>query len=301
MFTGHTVQLAEFDGQFGLEVIRDCALSYVGKVPTELERRVVPCNERRHLKDALGREGIVGIITCGENVGLIPEAYGLAISSDPQASAWQLHDSLTSRAGFQWEDFPTRVDSAADVRPGAHVAERNVVVGPNSVIMPGAVVCERTVIGANCLVGPGSVIGCEAFEVDTTLESWALLKQSGGVLLEDGVEITGLTTVVRATFGGFTSLGEQTKLDCHVHVAHDCKIGRRVRIAAAAELSGRVTVGDEVFIGPNCSISNGLTIGEKSTITIGAVVVRDVEPGSRVTGHFAVPHTNWLRFVKSIS
>ena len=119
--------------------------------------------------------------------------------------------------------------------------------------------------------------------------------------LDDGVEILSKCTVVRATFGGFTRIGRDTKLDCQVHVAHDCVVGERVRIAACAELSGRVDVGDDAFVGPNVSISNGLTIGPRAFVTLGSVVVRNVDPDQRVTGHFALPHKNWLRFIKSIS
>lgn len=297
MFTHRKVSLSGLAAAHGLEIRRDCEFSFVGKVPTRLAGRIVPCTERRHLAEALGADGIVGIVTTPELADAVPAQLGLATSERPQAATWAIHEDIARRPGLQWEDFPSRIDPAAVIHTGAHVAERNVAVGPGTVIMPGAVVCERTVIGANCLIGPGSVLGCDAFEVDTGRQPHRLLAQAGGVLLGDDVEITGHSTVVRATFGGFTELRAEVKLDCHVHVAHDCKVGERTRLAAGAILAGRVDLGADVLVGPNATISNGLAIGDKATVTIGAVVVRDVASGERVTGHFAVPHRTWLRFI----
>jgi UDP-3-O-[3-hydroxymyristoyl] glucosamine N-acyltransferase LpxD len=300
MFTFNTIALEDFNRRFGLSVLRDCAMSFVGKIPTKLEKRVVPCGTAKHVTDALQNSGIAGIITKTDLADMVPESYGLAVAENPQASAYLLHEHLCSMPDFLWADFDTRIDPAATIQTGAMVAERNVVIGAGTIIMPGAVICERTVIGANCVISPGVVLGCDAFEIDLNRTIRMVLKQAGGVLLEDNVEIQAKSTIVRATFGGFTSIGAETKIDCQVYVAHDNMIGKRVQIAGSAALLGRVSVGDDTFIGPNCSISNGVKIGENATITIGSVVVRDVETGTRVTGNFAVPHAIWLRFVKSL-
>lgn len=87
-------------------------------------------------------------------------------------------------------------------------------------------------------------------------------------------------------------------MDAQVHVAHDCQIGKRVTITACSEISGRVEIGDDAYLGPNCTISNGVRIGAKATVTIGSVVVRDVAEGARVTGNFALPHENWLKLIR---
>lgn len=298
MFTGTLVRLADFDARFSLSVVRDAGFAFVGKIPTQLKNLLVPCASARHIAEAAARRDIVAVVTLPELAGDVPETLGLALSPTPQASAWLLHEHIARVPGLQWSDFPSRIAASADVRPGAHVASRNVVIGDHTVVMPGAVVSERSLIGANCHIGPGTVIGCEAFEVDTGREPQVLLGQAGGVMIGDHVSITGHSTLARATFGGFTTLEDEVMLDCHVYVAHDCRIGPRVRIAACADLSGRVNVGRDSYIGPNCTISNGINIGDGATVTLGAVVVRDVPPGERVTGHFAVEHRKWLRFIK---
>jgi UDP-3-O-[3-hydroxymyristoyl] glucosamine N-acyltransferase LpxD len=300
MFTLNTIALAKFGGKFGMSVLRDCAMSYVGKIPTRLEKRLVSCGTAKHVAAALQNIGIVGIITKPEFAALVPETFGLAVSENPQASAYLLHEHLCGLPDFLWKDFDTRIDPTAIVCTGAMVAERNVVIGAGTIIMAGAVICERAIIGTNCVISPGAVVGCDAFEIDLSRSPRVILKQAGGVLLGDNVEIQANSTIVRSTFGGFTTIGAETKIDCQVYVAHDCDVGKRVQIAGNTSLLGRVSVGDDTFIGPNCSISNGVKIGKHATVSIGSVVVRDVEAGARVTGNFAVPHANWLRFVKSL-
>ena len=300
MFTHNTIALVKFDGKFDISVLRDCAMSTIGKIPSDLENRVVPCGTSSHITEAQQLIGISGIITTPELAKLVPEALGLAVSKKPQASAYLLHEYLCATPNFLWADFVSRVDPTANVHSGAVIAEQNVVVGAGTTIMAGAVVCERVVIGANCVVSPGVVLGCDAFEVDLNRNPRVVLRQAGGVLLEDNVEIQANSTIARATFGGFTTIGAETKIDCQVYVAHDCKVGQRVQIAGNTSLLGRVAVGDETFIGPNCSISNGVTIGDNSVITIGSIVIRDVDAATRVTGNFAVLHEKWIKFVKSL-
>jgi len=294
VFTGNALPLSSFDHRHGLAVVRDCDFSYVGKVPTRLDRRLVACSQQRQLRQALREEGIIGIITTEELAGGVPEALGLAIAEKPQAASYRLHEALCDIPDFHWERFPTRIAPDATIHPSAIVEPFDVVIGAGSRIGPGAIICARSVIGEECAVGPGTVIGCDGFEVDTAITPHRYLRPAGGVKIDDNVEILANATVARATFGGFTRLGAESKLDCLVYVAHDCDIGRRVRIAASAEMSGRVAVGDDVFVGPNCSIANGLKIGNGATLSIGAVVLKDVAANSRVTGNPAIPHEKWL-------
>jgi acetyltransferase-like isoleucine patch superfamily enzyme len=46
-----------------------------------------------------------------------------------------------------------------------------------------------------------------------------------------------------------------------------------------------VTIGDDVWIGPNAMILKGVSVGAGAFIEPGAVVSRDVPPGARVAGN----------------
>jgi UDP-3-O-[3-hydroxymyristoyl] glucosamine N-acyltransferase len=89
------------------------------------------------------------------------------------------------------------------------------------------------------------------------------------------VEVGNFTTVCSGTITP-TVVGDYTKIDDHVHVAHNCRIGRNVVITACAELSGSITMEDDVWIGPNASLIQGISVGKNALIGIGAVVTKSV-------------------------
>jgi UDP-3-O-[3-hydroxymyristoyl] glucosamine N-acyltransferase LpxD len=299
MFTGNTLPFLEFSGQFGLAVLRDCDFSFVGKVSTNLKRRIVSCTTASHIADALNAEGVVGVITSQDLVSLVPESLGLAVSDAPWPSAIELHEHIASLSGFQWNSCESSIHPSVEIMRAAYVADHDVIIGEGTVIHSGAIIYPRTVIGKNCSIGPGTIVGCDAFEVNTSVRPNTIIRQSGGVRLGNSVDVQAKCTLVRATFGGFSEIGDETKFDCQVHFAHDCVAGQRVRIAACAEVSGRVNIGDDTFVGPKASISNGLSIGRRSKITIGSVVTRDVPDDTTVTGNFAVDHRKWLNFMRT--
>jgi len=301
MFTGATISLEALIGDRPeITLVRDCDLSHVAKIPCLVARRVVPCARGSHLSAALREPDVVGVIVPEVLREQVPEQLGLAVAPNPTVAANSLHEALCAKEGFLWEHFDSVIDPTAIVHPTAYVAPYDVRIGPHTIVHPGAVILERSIIGAHCAIGPGTVVSTDAFEVDTGTSPRRILKQAGGVWLDDYVEVQAKCTLVRSTFGGFTRIGRESKFDCQVHLAHDCQIEERVRIAACAEISGRVCVGADSFIGPNCSISNGVNIGAHAHVTLGAVVVRDVGEGARVSGNFAVDHQRLIAHIKAI-
>ncbi|WP_084683446.1 LbetaH domain-containing protein [Oceanicaulis alexandrii] len=300
MFTGSTLPMSHFANSIDLKIIRDCEFAFVGKIPTRLNARIVPCQKQEHIQKAIATDGIVGIITTPDLADSVPERFGLGTTENPLYSLLQIQDQISAIPNFQWASFDTIIHQSVFIYPGAYIAEKDVKIGEGCVIHPNAVILPRSIIGAFCSIGPGAVVAGDAFEVNMTMSPRKIISQSGGVSLSDHVDIQSKTTIIRSTFGGFTEINSDTKIDCQVHVAHDCKIGSRVRIAACAALSGRVEIGDDSFIGPNTAISNGVKVGSSSQVTIGAVVTKDVPNNCTVSGNFAVDHEKWLAFVRSV-
>jgi acetyltransferase-like isoleucine patch superfamily enzyme len=50
-------------------------------------------------------------------------------------------------------------------------------------------------------------------------------------------------------------------------------------------VNGNVQLGESVFLGTHVTITPGIHVGAMSKVSAGAVVTRDVEPGSLVTGN----------------
>lgn len=298
MFTGNRIALSELAGPLGLDVRRDTQISYVGKVPTRLEGRLVPCGKQEHLDSAAAETGITAYVVPEDLADAVPARAGVVIAARPVFEAMRIHEYMAALDGLLWQDFSSSIHPDAVISPGAVIAPRNVKIGARTVIAPNAVINERTIIGDDCFVGAGVVIGMQAFEQFVGASPKRILKQAGGVRIGDWVSIEANTTISRATFGGFTEIGRETKIDAQVYLAHDCQLGERITICSSCSINGRVEIGDDAYLGPNCTISNGLRIGAKATVSLGATVTRDVLDGTRVSGAFALPHDNWLKLIR---
>lgn len=125
-------------------------------------------------------------------------------------------------------------------------------------------------------VGGGCVIGDYGFGFEYD-EKGILLQMPhlGGVIIEDGVQIKNCVCIDRGVIGD-TVIGEGTKIDNLVHVAHNVKIGKHCLIVAGAIIGGSVEIGDHSFIGMNCAIKQKVKIGKNCIIGAGAVILKDV-------------------------
>lgn len=300
MFTHNSVELEHFHNRFDLDVLNNCMFSFVGKIPTALDQRLVACTNSEYVSEALASHGISGII-CPKNISnLVPDSYGLAVSPEPLASLYSIHRALVSETDHFWKNHKTDISPTASIHPTAFVAKNNVTIGSGSVIGPFTVIEERTVIRDDCRIGPHCFLGGDGFDLDTTSDAPKILPHAGGVLLEKNVELQSHCVVARSTFGGFTKIGNSSKLDCLTVVTHDAQIGNNVIVAGGVTVCGRAEISDNVVLGPHCVVSNGVRVGNSASVSIGAVVTQDVPPNGKVTGNLATPHKQWMKFQKSI-
>lgn len=153
-----------------------------------------------------------------------------------------------------------------------------VSVGPNT-----CVASSRIASGVS--IGPNCVIGGRGFGFIPAIGGgWCRVPHFGRVEIGRGVEIGGCVCIDRGTLGA-TVIGEGVKIDNLVHVAHNVNIGAHSLIIANAVLGGSVSLGERCWIAPSASILNQVAIGDGSVVGLGAVVIRDVAPGTTVAGN----------------
>lgn len=188
------------------------------------------------------------------------------------------------------------------IHPSASIHEQaqigaNVSIGPGVVVGPDCSIGDGSVIGANvvlernvqvgqgCTIRAGSTLGHPGFGIEQDIDgSMFQLPHVGGVILEDGVTIGSQCTVVAGTILP-TRVCQNVMTDDHVHIAHNVTVGPRSLLTACAEISGSVTIGADVWLGPNCSIMNKVKIGDRSMVGLGAVVTKPFDENTVIAGN----------------
>ncbi len=191
------------------------------------------------------------------------------------------------------------------IEAGAVIGDRSVIgaggyighesqIGSHCLFYPRVTLRERTVVGNRAIFHSGVVLGADGFGYETVEGKHEKIPQVGFVEIGDDVEIGANSTVDRGRFGK-TRVGNGTKIDNLVQIGHNCVIGEHNIICAGTGIAGSVITGHHVTIAGQVGIAGHLTIGAKSIIMAKAGVTKDVPEGSFMLGAPAVPHTQFKR------
>ncbi len=170
------------------------------------------------------------------------------------------------------------------------------VLGAGTVVEPGAVLLEKVRTGQNCLIHGGAVLGSDGFGILPAGEVSGPVKipQLGGVVLGDEVEIGACTTVDRGTLDD-TVVGDFTKVDDHVHIAHNTVIGKNCIVVAMTGIAGSAVLEDNVIMAARSGVKDHTRIGRGATVAANAGAIKDVPPGAVVSGFPARDHRENFR------
>lgn len=208
---------------------------------------------------------------------------------------FELHNRLCGPGWakrYAGEEKQTVIDPSVRISPGAVIDPHNVSIGPGTVIEPGVIIYGRTSIGADCIIRSGTVLGGSGLEfIRMGTEGILGVEHRGGLVIGDRVEIQYNCNVSRSLFPWHeTRIGDDSKIESLVHIAHGSHIGQRCLIAASACVCGSAEIGNDVWIGPNATVSSEVKVGNKARVSLGAVAASDVPEGTAVTGNFAISH-----------
>ena len=165
----------------------------------------------------------------------------------------------------------------------------NVIIGKNSIIYSNCNL-QDCIIGSNCVIKSGSVIGGTGFGFDP--RSKITISHIGNVLIGDNCNIGSNTTIDRAVFDS-TIISKNSFIDNLVQIAHNVYIGDEAIIAAQTGIAGSTTIGNNVMIGGQVGISGHLTIGNNVQIAAKSGVTKNIKDNSIVAGFPAVDIKRW--------
>lgn len=160
-------------------------------------------------------------------------------------------------------------------------------IGDDVTIFPNAVLYEDTVVGPRCIIHACAVLGAYGFGYKTVEGRHRLAAQLGNVVLEADVEVGAATTIDRGSYGP-TLIREGTKIDNHVMIGHNCRIGRHNLLCSQVGIAGSTTTGDYVVIAGQVGVRDHVHIGDRAMLGAKAGVKGDVPAGA---AYFGVPAT----------
>ncbi len=161
-------------------------------------------------------------------------------------------------------------------------------IGDDVTLFPNCVLYEDTVIGPRSIIHAGAVIGAYGFGYKFANGRHQLSHQLGNVEIGAEVEIGANSTIDRGTYSA-TLIGDGTKIDNLVMIAHNCRIGRHNMICSQVGIAGSTTTGDYVVMAGQVGVRDHVHIGTGAKLGAMAGVANDVPDGAHMLGAPAVP------------
>ena len=275
--------------------------------------------DNRKYLSALKHTQAAAVFVSAEYARRVPPASIALVSRDPYRAFAKSLEMFFPDAGHPKVGGSTAaIDESARIEDGA-VIEPGAIIGPEaqigrgSRIAAGAVIGYRVTVGRDCFVGPGASVthalignrviihagarlGQDGFGFAMGPSGHYKVRQVGRVIVQDDVEIGANTTIDRGALKD-TIIGEGTKIDNLVQIAHNVVIGRHCVIAAQTGISGSTILEDFVAMGGQCGTVGHIRIGAGAQIGAQSGVASDIPRGERWGGYPAKPMISWAREV----
>lgn len=258
----------------------------------------------------------------------VPAGIAALVVDHPQAAF-----AAVGRLMYPNAARPAGITGETGLSPSAHidadaVVEEGATIEAGAVIAPGAAIGSGTIIAANAVIGQGCQIGRDSYVGAGTTVLNALIgnnvilhagvrigqdgfgyvagargpekmPQIGRVVIQDHVEIGANTTIDRGALAD-TVIGEHSKIDNLVQIAHNVRIGRGCIIAGHCGISGSVEIGDGVMMGGGVGLADHLKIGAGARLAAGSGFMNDVPAGEAWGGYPAQPMGEMLREIATV-
>jgi len=179
------------------------------------------------------------------------------------------------------------------IESGCYIG-RNSKIGNNTLIYPGVVIRENVFIGNDCIIHSNTTIGSDGYGYVRDNDEHIKIQQIGIVRIGNKVEIGANCSIDRATLGE-TAIGDGSKIDNLVHIAHNVKIGKNCLILAQAGISGSCEIGNNVIIGGQVGVADHIIIEDNSIIMSKSGVIGKVKKGSILFGFLARPRSEYMK------
>ncbi len=160
---------------------------------------------------------------------------------------------------------------------------KDTVIGENCRLYPRVVIREGSVLGNEIILQSGVVIGGDGFGYAPGKDGYTRIRQIGNVILGDRVEIGVNSAVDRGALGP-TIVGDGTKIDNLVQIAHNVEIGVNCILVSQVGISGSTKLGKWVTLAGQSGAIGHLNIGDGAIGTAKCGITKDVPAQTTVFG-----------------
>lgn len=172
-----------------------------------------------------------------------------------------------------------------DVSIGPYCVIGKVKIGKGTTIGAYVKIYDSCEIGSNCNIADHVVLGGEGFGYEKDENGdWFKFPQIGGLSIGNNVDIGSFTAIDRGALSD-TIIGDKTKIDGKCRIAHNVVVGKNVVFTGGSGVGGSCVIGDNVWVGSAAKIKDWVKIGDGAFLGIGAVVIRNVKPHTKVFGN----------------
>ncbi len=188
------------------------------------------------------------------------------------------------------------IGAGAFIGPGCYIGHK-VIIGNYTRLVAYVVINPDCTIGSDCILHPGSIIGCDGFGYANNGKKWVKVPQLGRVTIGNDVEIGANTTIDRGALGD-TVIGHGVKLDNLIQIAHNVQIGDHTAIAACVGIAGSAKIGRRCTIGGQAGILGHLEIADDVHVTATTLVTSSItQSGTYSSNLKASPLEKWRKNV----
>lgn len=181
----------------------------------------------------------------------------------------------------------SRIGANSVLMGGNHLG-KGVRIGNSVRLYPNVVIYSGCEIGDRVIIHASTVIGSDGYGYVFDEGRHRKVPQIGNVVIHSDVEIGSNASIDRAALGS-TIIGQGTKIDNLVHVAHNVEMGRHCLVMGQVGFAGSTRLGDYCVVASQSGIAGHLTLGNQATVGAKSGVMRDVPEKGTVLGIPAQP------------
>lgn len=186
-----------------------------------------------------------------------------------------------------------QVGDGAVLFPGVYVGE-DCEVGQGCVLYPNVALMAGTVLGARTVVHAGTVLGSDGYGYAQGPAGHVKVPQIGNVVVGDDVEIGANAAIDRAALES-TRIGDGTKIDNLVQIAHNVETGKHCLIISQVGVGGSTKLGNGVVLAGQVGLRDNIRLGDGVQVAAQSGVGHDLPPGYIAGGSPSMDAPTYLK------